>query len=152
MTTLQPPVLITTVTSNSPTKEQLSLLNRPSTVPVDNQFVDDIKCEEWLEEINLVQYTNAILTNCKSKKNSCLSREILSRIRVQDFTSMNICDFEHQKLLMKHINISLKYAFNSKIRKHETVRILENFKHKVPKIEVLLFPPVLNEGDDHLGV
>ena len=79
---------------------------------------DDMKPQEWLEEINLAQYTETFAVNfCYG--GSYLSRKRLASVRLQDFTKMNIQIFDHQKKILKHIKHSLKYSFSSPIRKEE---------------------------------
>ena len=92
-----------------------------------NHFSDDIECLPWLEEIELSQYNATFLANFKSNQENFLSRSKLSRIRLQDFPAMNIHNFEHQKLLMNHIRITLQFEFGSPIRKQK-VELLKSEK------------------------
>lgn len=79
---------------------------------------DDIECEDWLDEIGLSQYAETFITNF-SLSGSTLNRKRLARLRLQDFPQMNICNFEHQKILMDHIRLTLQYAYSSPVRKKE---------------------------------
>lgn len=76
---------------------------------------------EWLEEIGMGQYAETFAVNfCHG--GSYLSRKRLATVRLQDFTKMNIQIFEDQKLILRHIQHSLKYSFNNPIRKEEVKR------------------------------
>ena len=79
---------------------------------------DDMKPLEWLQEIDLGQYVETFQTNF-TIGGSYLSRKRLASVRLQDFSKMNIQNFDHQKKLMKHIQHSLKYSFNDPNRKQE---------------------------------
>ena len=81
-------------------------------------IADDIECVDWLEEIDFPQYEETFCTNC-SLNGSLLSRKRLAQIRLKDFPKMNITNFEHQKILMAHIQHTLQYAFHSPLRKRE---------------------------------
>jgi hypothetical protein len=92
---------------------ELRLSNRENLV-----FSDDIECLQWLEEVNLPQYYETFQTNFAVAENR-LSRRRLETVRLQDFPNMNISDFEHAKILMDHIKITLQYAFHSQERVRE---------------------------------
>lgn len=77
---------------------------------------DDMKPLEWLQEIDLGQYVETFHTNF-TIGGSYLSRKRLASVRLQDFSKMNIQNFDHQKKLMKHIQHSLKYSFNDPNRR-----------------------------------
>lgn len=65
------------------------------------------------------QYSGTFMINCRSLqgKEDNLSRKRLMQLRIQDFSKMNIKDFEDAKILMEHIRISLRYEFLSPLRK-----------------------------------
>lgn len=83
---------------------------------------DDMKPLEWLEEIDMAQYSETFAVNfcCGG---SYMSRKRLATVRLQDFTKMNIQIFEHQKKIMEHIRHSLKYSFNNSTRKEEVAEL-----------------------------
>ena len=79
---------------------------------------DDIECIPWLKEVSLEQYARTFMANLSSGENpNMLSRKKLKALRMRDFPSMNITNYEHQKTLMEHIRISLQYVFSSPVRK-----------------------------------
>ena len=82
------------------------------------RFGDDMLPLEWLQEIGLEQYVECFQTNF-TVGGSYLSRKLLATVRLQDFSKMNIQIFEHQKLLLRHIEHSLQYSFNDPHRKRE---------------------------------
>jgi hypothetical protein len=82
------------------------------------EFTDDIDCKSWLTEINLAQYTETFLVNL-SMDNKHIRRKRLSQLRQQDFSAMNITNFAHQKRLMEHVRLVLKFPFHSPHRKKE---------------------------------
>lgn len=87
-----------------------------------NQLGDDMKPREWLEEIDMGQYTETFAVNfCHG--GSYLSRKRLATVRLQDLTNMNIQIFEDQKIILGHIRHSLKYSFNNPVRKDEVKRL-----------------------------
>jgi hypothetical protein len=51
--------------------------------------------------------------------------EFAATLRLQDFPKMNIQNFSHQKMLLYHITHSLKYSFNSPIRKSEVLERIQ---------------------------
>lgn len=82
------------------------------------EFTDDIDCKLWLTEINLAQYTETFLVNL-SADNKHIRRKRLSQLRQQDLSKMNITNFSHQKRLMEHVRLVLRYPFHSPHRKRE---------------------------------
>ena len=88
-------------------------------LPIESfEFTDDIDCRSWLTEINLVQYTETFLINL-SMDNKHIRRKRLNQLRQQDLSAMNITNFSHQKRLMDHIRLVLKFPFHSPHRKKE---------------------------------
>jgi hypothetical protein len=83
-------------------------------------YVDDIDCIKWLEEIGMPQYTNTFMTNFTIGGSGYLSRKRLAQVRLQDFSYMNIQNYEHQKILLDHIRHTLKYTYQSPIRIRES--------------------------------
>lgn len=83
-------------------------------------YVDDIDCVSWLEEVDLVQYVHVFMLNFTIGGAGFLSRKRLAQVRLQDFPSMNIQNFDHQKILMAHIKHTLKYTYQSPVRIRET--------------------------------
>ncbi len=83
-------------------------------------YVDDIECKSWLEEIGMPQYCETFYANFTSGGTAFLSRKRLAQVRLQDFPHMNITNYEHQKVLIQHIKHTLKYTYQSPIRKQET--------------------------------
>jgi len=86
--------------------------------PESFEFSDDIDCKTWLTEVNLAQYTETFLVNL-SNDHKHIRRKRLSQLRQQDLSSMNITNFSHQKRLMEHIRLVLKFAFHSPHRRKE---------------------------------
>ena len=82
------------------------------------EFTDDIDCKSWLTEINLAQYTETFLVNL-SVDNRHVRRKRLGQLRQQDFSAMNITNFAHQKRLMEHVRLVLKFPFHSPHRRKE---------------------------------
>lgn len=104
---------------------------RPSVIQAPpSKYADDIECMDWLEEVALSQYTEVFLTNFGVGGN-LLSRKRLSQVRLKDFPFMNITNYEHQKLLMNHIQHSLQYAYQSPVRKKEVEAKYGKKKKKV---------------------
>jgi SAM domain (Sterile alpha motif) len=89
------------------------------------RFGDDMLPLEWLQEIGLEQYVECFQVNF-TIGGSYLSRKLLATVRLQDFSKMNIQIFEHQKLLLRHIEHSLQYSFNDPNRKRELSEIMKN--------------------------
>lgn len=89
------------------------------------RFGDDMLPLEWLQEIGLEQYVECFQVNF-TIGGSYLSRKLLATVRLQDFSKMNIQIFEHQKLLLRHIEQSLQYSFNDPNRKRELSEIMKN--------------------------
>ena len=94
-------------------------------------FTDDIECAEWLAEVGLPQYASTFKTNL-SVGGDLLSRKRLSQIRLQDFSKMNITNYDHQKLLKDHIDHTLKFAFYSPVRRRE---VKKKFNIYIPNSE-----------------
>ena len=82
------------------------------------EFSDDIDCRVWLTEINLAQYTETFLVNLSSDYKH-IRRKRLTQLRQQDFSAMNITNFAHQKRLMEHVRLVLKFPFHSPVRRQE---------------------------------
>ena len=97
--------------------ERLSLSYVPPALS-SQSFNDDIDGYLWLEEIDMEQYAETFLTNL-SLDGRIILRKRLSNIRQQDLAKMNITNFQHQKEIMQHIKLVLKFPFNSPIRKKE---------------------------------
>lgn len=90
-------------------------------VPADAEsfdFTDDIDCKQWLMEINLAQYTETFLVNL-SMDQKHIRRKRLGQLRQQDLSAMNITNYSHQKMLMEHVRLVLKFPFHSPHRKKE---------------------------------
>jgi hypothetical protein len=81
-----------------------------------NLLLDDIEPGEWLEEIDLAQYTETFATNFCSQGGRVLSRKRLSLVKRQHLSQMGITQLEHQKILMEHIQHSLLHAFHAPLR------------------------------------
>mmetsp|Transcript_17068 Transcript_17068/g.32139 ORF Transcript_17068/g.32139 Transcript_17068/m.32139 type:complete len:489 (+) Transcript_17068:121-1587(+) len=73
-------------------------------------LLDDIHCLHWLEEIGMEQYYDTFRTNFTSG-GDYLSRKRLAQVQIRHFPSMNITNFDHQKILFKHITKVLEQAF-----------------------------------------
>lgn len=86
--------------------------------PENFEFSDDIDCKSWLTEINLAQYTETFLVNL-SNDHKHIRRKRLTQLRQQDLSSMNITNYSHQKRLMEHVRLVLKFAFHSPHRRKE---------------------------------
>jgi hypothetical protein len=84
--------------------------SRGTTPSVGSNFTDDIICLEWLNEVGMGQYIETFTVNF-SVGGNLLSRKRLSKVRLQDFSKMNIENFVHQKILMNHIRHTLRYAY-----------------------------------------
>ena len=89
------------------------------------RFGDDMPPLEWLQEIGLEQYVECFQVNF-TVGGSYLSRKLLATVRLQDFSKMNIQIFEHQKLLLRHIEHSLQYSFNDPSRRREVSEEMQN--------------------------
>jgi hypothetical protein len=76
----------------------------------DRVLMDDIHCLHWLEEIGMEQYFETFRTNFTSG-GDYLSRKRLGQVQLRHFPSMNITNFNHQKLLFQHINKVLEQEF-----------------------------------------
>lgn len=76
----------------------------------DRVLLDDIHCLHWLEEIGMEEYEETFRANFTSG-GDFLSRKRLSQVQIRHFPSMNITNFEHQKMLFKHITKVLEQAF-----------------------------------------
>ena len=111
-------------------KARGSLNNRET---VNTNFVDDIECNEWLAEIGLEQYTETFVVNF-SIGGGLLSRKRLARVRLRDFSAMNIENYSHQKLLLNHIRHSFQYAFRNLARKTDYI---DKYGNDVPEDAVL---------------
>ena len=85
---------------------------------IETRFQDDMMPLEWLQEIGLEQYVECFKANF-TIGGSYLSRKLLATVRLQDFSKMNIQTFEHQKLLLRHIEHSLQYSFNDPNRRRK---------------------------------
>lgn len=81
-------------------------------------FTDDIDCKVWLTEINLAQYTETFLVNLSIDQKH-IRRKRLGQLRQQDLSAMNITNYSHQKRLMEHVRLVLKFPFHSPHRKKE---------------------------------
>jgi hypothetical protein len=88
--------------SGDSAKEEKGMTNRV--------LLDDIHCLHWLEEIGMEQYYDTFRTNFTSG-GDYLSRKRLAQVQLRHFPSMNITNFEHQKILFKHITKVLEQAF-----------------------------------------
>ena len=73
-------------------------------------LMDDIHCLHWLEEIGMEQYFDTFQANF-TFGGEYLSRKRLAQVQLRHFPSMNITNFDHQKLLFKHITSVLKQEF-----------------------------------------
>lgn len=85
---------------------------------VELSYTNDIECVAWLSEIDLTQYSETFLVNL-SADGRILSRSRLGQIRQKDLSSMNITNFQHQKLIMDHITHVLQYSYHSPVRKKD---------------------------------
>ena len=94
------------------------------------RFGDDMMPLEWLQEIGLAQYVECFKVNF-TVGGSYLSRKLLATVRLQDFSKMNIQIFEHQKLLLRHIEHSLQYSFNDPNRRREISEEMQNDKERL---------------------
>lgn len=87
---------------------------------------DDIECVEWLSEIGMEQYIETFLANF-TYGGKYLSRKRLEQVRIQDFPKMNITNYEHQKILLEHIKLTLKHEY-SNIERRRMSQILSPMK------------------------
>lgn len=78
-----------------------------------NLLLDDIEPREWLEEIDLAQYTETFSTNFATPGGKVLSRKRLGLVKRQHLSQMGITQLEHQKILMEHIQHSLLHSFHA---------------------------------------
>jgi hypothetical protein len=76
----------------------------------DRVLMDDIHCLHWLEEVGMEQYHETFQTNFVSM-GDFLSRKRLAQVQIRHFPSMNITNFDHQKILFKHITKVLEQEF-----------------------------------------
>lgn len=81
-------------------------------------LADDIDCMQWLSEIDMKQYAETFLLNL-SVDGRVIRRKRLAQLRQHDLCNMNITNYMHQKRLMDHIRLVLRFAFNSPVRKKE---------------------------------
>jgi hypothetical protein len=96
-----------------------SLIRPSSSAPASAYYrvlPDDIECEEWLTEVGLEQYRETFLSNF-THGGKYLSRKRLSQVRLQDFSKMNITNFDHQKILFEHIKITLQHEYANPTRR-----------------------------------
>ena len=110
---------------------------------------DDIDCVAWLSEIDLEQYAETFLTNLSSDGRIILRKRLLT-IRQQDLSKMNITNFQHQKEIMQHINLVLKFPFNSPQRRKE-VQLFSPDKNASRKNAQKAFLDELNAADEKKG-
>jgi hypothetical protein len=101
------------------------------------ELTDDIDCKAWLTEINMAQYTETFLVNL-SVDNKHIRRKRLGQLRQQDLSSMNISNYAHQKRLMEHVRLVLKFSFQSPHRKKEIKDLY---------IEPVPMAPLRDDGD-----
>ena len=62
-----------------------------------------IVAEDWLNEIQLPQYSETFITNISADEKT-LPKKRLQQIRQKDLSSMNITNFQHQKAIIAHIS------------------------------------------------
>lgn len=78
-------------------------------------LLDDIHCLHWLQEVGMEQYAETFKTNF-TNGGEYLSRKRLSQVQLRHFPHMNITNFEHQKILRKHISKVLEKEFVDQTR------------------------------------
>ena len=78
--------------------------------PSKRVLMDDIHCLHWLEEIGMEQYYETFKANFTTG-GDYLSRKRLAQVQLRHFSSMNITNFDHQKILLKHITAVLEKEF-----------------------------------------
>jgi len=96
---------------------------------------DDIECKTWLDEVELPQYQETFITNFSTIGN-LLSRRRLKTVRLQDFPNMNITDYDHARILLEHIRITLKYSFDSSDRLREVKSAQRTRSIMLPSIAI----------------
>ena len=101
---------------------------------------NDIECIPWLNEINMGQYSTTFLVNL-SGDGRILSRSRLNQMRQKDLASMNITNFQHQKLIMDHIHHVLQYSYHSPVRKKDLKAKLSAKYPDVPKTIIVPAKP-----------
>lgn len=110
-------------------------------------YVDDIECVSWLEEVDMVQYAGVFMTNFTVANSGFLSRKRLGQVRLQDFSYMNIQNFDHQKVLMQHIRHTLKFTYGSPVRIRETQQTAYG-KQRAKRLEEESQAKAMKEADD----
>ena len=79
----------------------------------------DIDAVDWLSEVGMSQYLEVFLANFTTAGSRVLSRHRLSLVRLEHMPKMGITQFPHQKILLEHIRHTLKFEFNSPVRRRE---------------------------------
>jgi hypothetical protein len=80
---------------------------------------DDIDCYDWLDEIHMEQYVETFLANF-TYGGRFLSRKRLAQVRMKDFPKMNITNYDHQKVLMRHITYTLEHEYSNPNRRKQS--------------------------------
>jgi len=79
----------------------------------------DIDVHELLSEIEMDQYAEVFLVNFGVNDTTYLNRKRLKGLRQQDYATMGISQFAHQKILKDHIDHALDFEFKSPVRKNQ---------------------------------
>lgn len=111
--------------SSSPSSKQpFQTKNRFTLSANPPSFIDDIEATDWLAEVGLECYAETFIVNFAKDGGTLLKRNRLAQIKLHHFPQMGIENFSHQKILMKHIDHSLKYAYHSPVRKQEVMKMM----------------------------
>jgi len=87
-------------------------------------FIDDIEAAEWLAEVGLDCYAETFVKNFGKDGGTLLKRSRLAQVKIHHLSQMNIENFDHQKLLIKHIEHTLQFAYHSPVRKQEVMKMV----------------------------
>ena len=79
----------------------------------------DIDVHELLSEVDLDMYAEVFLVNFGVNDTKYLNRKRLKELRLKDFATMGISQYEHQKILLDHIQHALEFEFKSPVRKNQ---------------------------------
>jgi hypothetical protein len=106
-------------------------------------LMDDIDPQEWLNEIDLIQYAETFKTNLTIGGSVYLSRKKLGQIKMHHLSNMNITNFDHQKIIIDHIQHTLKFPFQSPVRRREV-----EAKHSSNKTSSIKFDELTIDTND----
>ena len=106
----------------SPAQRRGQTLMVDPTIP---KFSNDIDAVDWLSEIDMSMYLEVFLRNFSLNETKFMDRKRLQQIRMCDLPKMGISIYDHQLVIMDHINHSLEFEFHSPMRKTEVQKKMQ---------------------------